>query len=142
LLWYEVRISDGALLQEGFVDDPECDYLMPSLAVDTDGNVGLGCTRTSDKEYPSVYVMLHPAGAPPGVMQPPVRAVAGTTYYRGPMSGSTNAIGWGNYSTTCMDPSDPSLFWTCQEYANSDIQGKWCTAWTAFRWTDTPKKSP
>src|SRR5206468_3914753 len=46
ILWYEVRVSDGALLQEGLVDDPACDYLNPSLAVDRDGNVGLGCTRT------------------------------------------------------------------------------------------------
>jgi hypothetical protein len=54
ILWYEVRVSDGALLQEGLVDDPTCDYLNPSLAVDRDGDVGLGCTRTSEKEFPSV----------------------------------------------------------------------------------------
>jgi hypothetical protein len=42
ILWYEVRIRDGALLQEGFVDDPNCDYLYPSLAVDSKGNIGIG----------------------------------------------------------------------------------------------------
>jgi hypothetical protein len=46
ILWYEVRVKDGALLQEGFVDDPDCDHLVPSLAVDGNGNIGLGCTRT------------------------------------------------------------------------------------------------
>src|SRR5262249_4070992 len=56
ILWYEVQVSDGALLQEGFVDDPDCDYLVPALAVDGNGNVGLGCTRTSAKEFPSVYI--------------------------------------------------------------------------------------
>ena len=64
ILWYEVRVSDGALLQEGFVDAPDCDYLVPSLAVDGKGNVGLGCTRTSEKEFPSVYVMMHAASDP------------------------------------------------------------------------------
>ncbi len=115
ILWYEVRVSDGALRQEGFVDDPDCDYLMPSLAVDANGNLGLGCTRTSEKEFPSVYVMMHAAKDAPGTMRAPVVAVAGTTYYRGPLSGNTNAVGWGNYSSTCVDPTDPNLLGTCQE---------------------------
>jgi hypothetical protein len=47
ILWYEVRILDGTLLQEGLVDDPDYDYLYPSMAVDSQGNIGIGCTRTS-----------------------------------------------------------------------------------------------
>jgi hypothetical protein len=138
ILWYEVRISDGALLQEGFVDDPDCDYLVPALAVDGNGNVGLGCTRTSEKEFPSVYVMMRAAKDAPGTMRAPVQAVKGTTYLRGPV-GAVNAIGWGNYSSTCIDPTDPTIIWTCQEYANSTGEREWCTAWAAFRLTD-PKK--
>ena len=45
ILWYEVRVSDGALLQEGFVDDPACDYLNPSLAVDRDGFSAIALNR-------------------------------------------------------------------------------------------------
>jgi hypothetical protein len=132
ILWYEVRVTDGTLLQEGLVDDPTCDYLNPSLAVDRDGNVGLGCTRTSEKEFPSVYVMMHAAGASSGSMGPPVLAVRGTTYYRLSAPGRLG-IGWGNYSTTCIDPSNPNLLWTCQEYANSTVDRQWCTAWVAFQ---------
>ncbi|HEY7423649.1 MAG TPA: hypothetical protein VH682_05335, partial [Gemmataceae bacterium] len=142
VLWYEVRVSDGALLQEGFVDAPDCDYLVPSLAVDSKGNVGLGCTRTSEKEFPSVYVMMHAAKDAAGVMRTPVLAVKGTTYYRSPPSGSTKAIGWGNYSSTCIDPSDPTLIWTCQEYAKSDVEREWGTAWAAFRFQETRRRSP
>jgi hypothetical protein len=132
ILWYEVRVSDGALLQEGHVDDPTCDYLNPSLAVDRGGNIGLGCTRTSEKEFPSVYVMMHAAGDPAGSMGAPILAVPGTTYYRHSAPGRF-AIGWGNYSTTCVDPSDPNLLWSCQEYANSTVDRQWCTAWVAFQ---------
>jgi hypothetical protein len=131
ILWYEVRVSDGALLQEGFVDDATCDYLNPSLAVDRDGNIGLGCTRTSEKEFPSVYVMMHAAGDPAGSMGAPVLAVPGTTYYRMSAPGRFG-LGWGNYSTTCVDPSNPNLLWTCQEYANSTVDRQWCAAWVAF----------
>ena len=132
ILWYEVRVSDGTLLQEGLVDDPTSDYLNPSLAVDHAGNVGLGCTRTSEKEYPSVYVMMHAAGDPAGSMGAPVLAVTGTTYDRLRAPGRLG-IGWGNYSTTCVDPSNPNLLWTCQEYANSTVDRQWCTAWVAFQ---------
>jgi hypothetical protein len=132
ILWYEVRVSDGALLQEGLVDDPNRDYLIPSLAVDRNGNLGLGCTRTSDNEYPSVYVMMHAASDPANKMRAPVLAVPGSTYFRFTDAGS-NAIAWGNYSSTCVDPSNPNLLWTCQEYANSTIDRQWCTAWVAFQ---------
>jgi hypothetical protein len=130
ILWYDVRVSDGALLQEGFVDDPNCDYTHPSLAVDAAGNVGLGCTRTSTNEYPSVCVMMHGASDPAGTTRPPVKAVPGTTYFR---YSKYNPIPWGNYSTTCIDPSDPTRLWTYQEYANSTNDGQWSTAWACFQ---------
>lgn len=132
ILWYEVRVKDGALLQEGFVDDPDHDYLCPSLAVDKSGNIGLGCTRTSATEFPSIYVMMHAAGDAPGTMRPPVLALAGTTHYRDSKAGPSG-IGWGNYSSTCLDPSDPDRLWTCQQYGNSVQDLQWCTAWVAFQ---------
>ena len=134
--WYEVRVSDGTLRQEGFIGDLDCDYLVPSLAVDGNGNIGLGCTRMSEKEFPSIYVMMRAANDPPNTMRAPVLAVAGTTYYRAPLSGGAKAIPWGNYSSTCVDPSDPNLLWTCQEYAHSKVEREWCTAWTAFRFNE------
>jgi len=141
ILWYEVRVSDGALVQEGFVESADCDYLVPSLAVDIRGNIGLGCTRTSETEFPSVYVMMHAAQDPPGTMRAPVLAMKGTTHFRSPPSGTSGAIGWGNYSSTCIDPLDETLVWTCQEYANSTVEREWCTAWVAFRFNEA-KKAP
>ena len=135
ILWYEVRIEDGALLQEGFVDSPDFDYLYPSIAVDSRGNVGIGCTRTSEKEYPSVCVMMHAEGDPAGTMRPPVVAVKGSTVYR--HSGAT-AMNFSNYSTACIDPPDGDLLWTYQGYANSKEDRQWCTAWAAFKLS--PKK--
>ena len=60
---------------------PNCDYLAPSLAVDANGNIGLGCTRTSETEFPSVYVMMHAANDPKNTMRPPVLAAKGTTVF-------------------------------------------------------------
>ncbi len=130
ILWYQVRISDGVLLQEGFVDSPKCDYMHPSLAVDSKGNIGLGCTRTSETEFPSVCVMMHAASDPPNTMRPPVLAMAGTTYYR---YAGIAAINLSHYSSTCIDPSNPDLLWTYQAYGNSTVDKQWCTAWASFQ---------
>lgn len=130
ILWYEVRIEDGKLLQEGFVDSPDCDYLYPSMAVDGHGNIGIGCTRTSENDYPSVCVMMHAKDDPAGTMRPAVVAVKGTTAYR--YAGVTG-MNFSNYSTTCVDPVDRDLLWTYQGYANSTVDRQWCTAWAAIK---------
>jgi hypothetical protein len=132
IFWCEVRATDGTLLQEGFVDAPDCDYLAPTLAVDAKGNVGLGCTRTSEKEFPSVCVMMRAAVDPPNTMRQPVIAAKGTSVF---LSSRANRYGlpWGNYNTTCVDPSEPARFWTYQEYAVSDVPSKSSTRWVAFK---------
>jgi hypothetical protein len=131
IFWCEIRASDGALLQEGFVDSPECDYLVPSLAVDANGNIGLGCTRTSETEFPSVCVMMHAAGDPKNTMRMPVIAVKGTTIFTTSRP-SKYGLGWGNYNTTCIDSSDPTILWTYQEYATSNVPSQYTTCWAAF----------
>lgn len=130
VLWYEVRIRDGALLQEGLVDSPDRDLIFPSVAVDSKGNVGIGCTGTSQTEFPSVYMMMRAATDPAGTMRKPVAAVPGTTSYH---YAGAKAVNLSHYSTTCIDPSNPNLLWTCQAYGNSKIDRQWCTAWAAFQ---------
>jgi hypothetical protein len=132
VLWYEVRISDGRLLQEGFVDLPDRDLIYPSIAVDASGNIGIGCTGTSKTEFPSVYVMMHGANDPAGSMRSPVKAVPGTTSYH---YAGKRAVNWSHYSPTCIDPTDPHLFWTLQAYGNSTVDQEWCTGWAAFRFS-------
>lgn len=132
IFWCEVRASDGALLQEGFVDDTKCDYVIPTLAVDGKGNIGLGCTRTSETEFPSACVMVHGANDAKGTMRPAVVSVKGTTAYA-PTAVGRFGVAWGNYNSTCVDPADASVFWTSQQYANSDKPGQWTTCWTAFK---------
>jgi hypothetical protein len=132
VFWCEIRSSDGALLQEGFVDSPDCDYLAPSLAVDANGNIGMGCTRTSETEFPSVCVLMHAAGDPKNTMRTPVLAAKGTTVFSSNRA-SKYGLAWGNYNTTCLDPSDPTLFWTYQEYATSNVPSQYTTCWVAFK---------
>src|SRR5262245_58032056 len=133
VLWYEVRVKDGRLMQEGLVDSPDRDFIFPSVAVDDKGNVGIGCTGTSEKEFPSVYVMMRSASDPAGTMRRPVAAVPGTASY---LYKGAKAVNFSHYSATCIDPSDPGLLWTCQAYSASEKDRQWCTAWAAFQLTD------
>ncbi|MCA9213691.1 MAG: hypothetical protein KDB27_11525 [Planctomycetales bacterium] len=130
VLWYQIRISDGKLLQEGFVDSPDRDFIYPSIAVNAHGNIGIGCTGSSQTEFPSVYVMMHAANDPPGTMRKPVQAVPGTTAYH---YNGQRSVNWSHYSATCRDPSNPSLLWTLQAYGSSTVDREWCTAWAAFQ---------
>ncbi|HEX5102923.1 MAG TPA: hypothetical protein VFV87_03885 [Pirellulaceae bacterium] len=102
-----------------------------------DRSAGQGSTRLHDVVYGHKYGMgltmdvwmLHAAADPPGTMRPPVAAVPGTTsYYAG-----ARAVNLSHYSTTCLDPSNPRLLWTCKAYGHSTTDKEWCTAWAAFR---------
>jgi hypothetical protein len=139
VLWYEVRISDGRLIQEGFVDSTDRDFIFPSVAVDAEGNLGIGCTGTSETEFPSVYVMMRSATDPANSSRRPVAAVPGTTSYH---YEGAKAVNLSHYSTTCIDPSSPGVLWTCQAYSNSKKDRQWCTAWAAFQISDVKRSTP
>ena len=132
VFWCEIRASDGALLQEGFVDAADRDYLAPSLAVDANGNIGVGCTVTSETEFPSVYVLMRAVNDPKNTMRPPVMVTRGTTVFSSKRA-SKYGLAWGNYNTTCIDSVDPTTFWTYQQYATSDVPSQYTTCWTAFK---------
>src|SRR5262249_25056611 len=57
----------------------------------------------------------------------PVAALAkGTTVFRSNRT-SKFGLGWGSYNTTCLDPTDPNIFWTYQEYATSSVPSQYTT---------------
>src|SRR5262249_50738217 len=87
----------------------------------------------------SVYVMMHAATDLASTMRRPVAAVPGTTSYQ---YAGARAVNLSHYSTTCIDPSNPGLLWTCQAYSNSKKDRQWCTAWTAFQITDVKRSTP
>lgn len=132
IFWCEIRCQDGAVLQEGLIDDANLDFLAPTLAVDGSGNVGIGCTRTSISEFPSACVMGRLASAAPGQMGTPLVSVKGTTVFTA-TSASKFGIPWGNYNSTCVDPADRGVLWTYQEIAANSTPGQFSTCWTAFR---------
>ncbi len=142
--WFEVRIDDGAVLQQSSIADPTYDVLFPTVAVDSDGDMAIGFTKTSASEYPSVYVAARKSTDPLGELDPPVLAAAGTSAYSCPTwlgatalghifkLGANNPVGWGTYSTTVRDPSNSDVIWTYQEFSSSTKPCEWNTHWNSF----------
>jgi len=93
---------------------------MGSIAMDQNGNIGMGYTRRSSSVF-SVGV-LHGAGTgrSVGTMETEQLIVNG--------SGSqTSPTRWGNYSAMTVDPADDCTFWYTQEYSKTTGSFSWNT---------------
>src|SRR5262249_20217923 len=116
------------------VSDPSLSFLFPTLATDGRGNVGIAATGSSSSQYPSVYLFTHLANGPTGKINGPFLAHAGTESYscdKSPARGA-NVVGWGTYSATVQDGSDPMKLWTLQEYGGSATLCAWKTRVVGF----------
>ncbi len=111
-LYYQIDVSSGTptLLQQGVIDPGMgVAVQMPSVDEDIHGNLGLSWIESSSSEYLSMWV--------------------GAVDSRGNFGSSVAAPGGGffpasfrigDYSTTVLDPSDGTTFWSANEYIGSD----------------------
>lgn len=108
--WYEFDAATGGGLQSGIIEDPELDFLYPSVAVDGFGDVVIGFSASSATLVPSAFAVLGETVAGTTRFGEPISVLPGSA----PLSGS-GVLRFGDYSATVADPSDPTLFWTFQE---------------------------
>ena len=137
--WFELRRtknSDGtytawSLYQEGTYGpgDTSTNHLEGSLAVDKNGNIGMGynVTKTSS---PTVFATLRYTGRaaadPLGVM-----TLAPTDFATG--SAVETSGRWGDYYSTVVDPADDCTFWTVGMYRPAS---SWNTRIADFKFND------
>jgi hypothetical protein len=127
--FYQLGTAPLSLVQYGTVADPVWHYYYPSLAVDRDGNVGLGCSGSHAGVYCSSFLTGRRASDPAGTMAPPILVVAGqASWLRLDGSGRNR---FGDYSHTFVDPVDDRGFWTFQEYIGP-VANQWRTRATRF----------
>ena len=112
LRWYELR-SPGAspVVHQQGTYAPDANFRwMGSMAMDKDGNIALGYSKSSAAMYPSIAATGRLAGDPLGTMGAEDVLIAGS----GSQFGSSSR--WGDYSTMSIDPVDDCTFWYTQEY--------------------------
>ena len=129
----------GDFVEGGRVEDPTATatnggkwYAYASIAVNTLNDILLGFSQFSSAQYASAGYTFKTRGDAAGTMRDPYIYMAGLAYYEKFFTGSRNR--WGDYSHTCVDPTDDFTLWTIQEYANTKVgtgdgSGRWDTWW-------------
>lgn len=124
--WYEFRQSGDnqpwSLYQEGTYTAPDGRHAWnASMAMDGQGNIGMGYTSMSGPSTPSTvrvssYFTGRLSGDPLGVMTGMEELIANG-------NGNFSGIRYGDYSKIDVDPSDDATFWFINEYINNSRRG-------------------
>jgi hypothetical protein len=133
--------TTGDFVEGGRVEDPTATatnggkwYAYPSIAVNTLNDILLGFSQFSSSQYASACYTFKARGDATGTMRDPVVYKSGVAYYEKTYSGTRNR--WGDFSHTCVDPTDDFVLWTIQEYADEKVDtgngsGRWDTWWAS-----------
>lgn len=126
--WYKIDEATNAPPPAGFsgtisatVDDLDHDYFEPSIAANAYGDVVIGFNRSGTGEYASSYAAIGKANQDGALtFGAPMLLTAG-------VGTVVHGIGnpWGVYSATNVDPADPFIFWTIQQWASGS--NNWST---------------
>jgi hypothetical protein len=131
--WAELRSTDGQTSwsneQDGtYAPDDGIERWMGSIAQDSEGNMALGYSATSDSLMPSVRYTSRMAGDGAGTMPGgEVSCHEGT----GVQTASSNR--WGDYSSMSVDPVDDCTFWFTTEYYETTGSFNFNTRICSFR---------
>ena len=130
--WYEIR-SPGTtpeVFQQGVAasDVPGQHRWMASIAMDSQGNMGLGYSSSSKTMYPSIHYLGRLSTDPLGTMP----------YEEGLIiDGSGSQIGssarWGDYTSMDVDPLDDCTFWYTNQYLDETSYNNWSTRVASFK---------
>jgi hypothetical protein len=109
---------------------------MPSIAMNSVGDIAMGYSVSSSTVSPSIRWTGRLAGDPAGQM-----TVAETSITEG--SGSQTGYNrWGDYSALTVDPVDDCTFWYTNEYYPSSSSVGWHTRIGWFRTSDCGSPPP
>ena len=114
--WYEIRDPNAAptVRQQSTYAPADGNHRwMPSAAMDKQGNILVGYSRSGPDTYPSVYLAGRLADAPLNRLQPEVKVIDGSGAQAGYYSR------WGDYSAMSVDPVDNCTFWYTQQYIDA-----------------------
>ncbi len=92
-------------------------YWMPSAAMDHDGNLAVGYSRSGSgaADFPSLRYAARLASDPPGSL-----AQGEATLIDGTGLQTDASERWGDYAALSVDPEDDCTFWFTSEYYTSD----------------------
>ncbi len=126
--WYEIRVSPLSTRQVGTISDRLWSYFYGTVAVDKNGDVGIGFSGSHAGVYASSFVAAHRKSDPPGQTSAPILTKAGQAAWNRIDRAGRNRFG--DYSHIDVDPVDEIGFWTIQEFIIRT--NRWATRITRF----------
>ena len=111
--WYQIDEVTSQVLQSGTIQDPNLDFLYPSIAVNPTGQVVIGMSISGPSQFISTGAVFGDTVNGVTTFQTPQILQPGVDNYFVDFGSGRNR--WGDYSATVVDPVDPNVFWTFQE---------------------------
>ncbi|HKR84380.1 MAG TPA: hypothetical protein VJS37_09405 [Terriglobales bacterium] len=114
--WYEFRLDkngDPKLYQQGTYAPGGHYRWMPSIAMDKNGDIGVGYSFGGLPDFPGQRFVARRAHDPKGSL-----TLRESVLAKGEAS-QTNTLRWEDYATTALDPSDDCTFWYVGDYLTS-----------------------
>jgi len=131
--WYEFRNSGNStatptIFQQSTFDPDTLFRWLGSIAMDKDGNIALGYSKSSASTFPGIWIngrlstdTINTLGT-----EAQVQAGAGS-------QDSTGANRWGDYSSMTLDPVDQCTFYYTNEYLKTTGAFNWSTRVASYR---------
>src|SRR5579863_3958406 len=127
--WYGFRLDakrNPVLYQQGTYAPDGFYRWMPSIAMDKNGDIGVGYSFGGTPNFPGQRFAARLASDPKGLL----------TFHESILANGeasqTNTLRWEDYTTTAMDPSDDCTFWYVGDYLKSGAKA-YSTRIGAFR---------
>jgi hypothetical protein len=134
LHWEQIDPTTKTIVHEGFISDAAHDYYYGSIAVNAAGAIVIGYTRSGETEFPSTYASVGKLDSSGVSFNAPLLLKQSATLYN---AFDKSPHRWGDYTNTVVDPSDPTKFWTIQEF--SDTSGHYGTQITGIQVDAVPE---
>ncbi len=115
--WHEIDETTNAVLQSGTISDPNLSFYYPSIAANQLGDVVIGFSGSSATQFVSAYAVAGQTTGGTTTFGAPFLTAMGTSDYE--RLDRNNRNRWGDYSSTSLDPTDPRVFWTIQEFVSA-----------------------
>lgn len=117
LRFLEIDATTFLVRQDELLADPALDLYFPSIAVNEFGEAVIGASGSSESVYVGAYALVGETAEGVTSFGAPIPLRAGDSDYERLQNGERNR--WGDYSATVVDPVDPHVFWTFQEYVHA-----------------------